>query len=81
MATLYGYTIRYSPGAEKGNPFGGEASVSNCLTPDDAMIKCIRMCLKSGWHPPQWWQFWRWGDTNPPAEAVERARRLEFGPY
>lgn len=67
--TTYGYEIRET------TPYGVEkTSVSGCDSIETAQIEAVRMALYLGWTPPQWWQFWRWGDTKPSAEIVRKAR-------
>jgi len=61
--TLYEQTI-FGP--------NGSVGVSNCKTRGDAVRAAVRMAIKSGWTPPQWWQFWlpRW-----PKDCAEEYQR------
>jgi hypothetical protein len=56
----YGRTIRWTD-------FDGtkhELSVGDCASIQEATQAVIDMAKKSGWRPPRWWEFWRWGDTT-----------------
>lgn len=67
---VYGYTIEYT------EPYGatGSISVNICKTKEEAQSECIRSALKGGWTYPRWWQWWRWGDTRPPFDLVEKIK-------
>lgn len=58
--TRYGYTIEWT------TLEGRQAvTVTDCSTAMEAFEETYRLALKSGWRPPRWWQFWRWGDMTP----------------
>ena len=47
--------------------FGGgkeEFESGGCDTPGEAVMKAYQWAYESGWQPPRWWQWWRWGDTR-----------------
>jgi hypothetical protein len=53
------------------NTLNGRQSVSieGCATWEEARSEALQMAKGSGWKPPRWWQWWRWGDVN--YEAAE----------
>lgn len=42
----------------------GYVMVDGCATRNAAVHKAVDMAIKSGWHPPRWWEFWlpQWSD-------------------
>jgi hypothetical protein len=46
--------------------FGSRESVTvgGCDTREEAMREALKLAKESGWTPPRWWQWWRWGDRN-----------------
>jgi hypothetical protein len=43
-------------------------SVSGCGSPEEARQKAVEWAQRDGWHPPKWWQWWRWNDQPRTAE-------------
>lgn len=46
---LHGQTIH--------GPSGQTVSVGGCPTREEAIWSCVDLAIRSGWRPPQWWQF------------------------
>lgn len=48
--TLYGQRIN--------GPCEQSLWVEGCETREQAIESAVGMAIRSGWHPPRWWQFW-----------------------
>ena len=57
----YGFHISYT----NFNGCKGSFSVTECDSMIEAVNKTIDFAKQCGWTPPKWWQWWRWGDSNP----------------
>jgi hypothetical protein len=62
----------------KWTEFGGnrnEVMTDYHFTPREARKSALRSAIKSGWTPPRWWQWWRWGDTRVNLDFTDVQKR------
>lgn len=60
MKPVYGFAVvrtRFGGGVEK-------FEVNGCSSSEEAVSKAYKWADESGWKPPRWWQWWRFGDTR-----------------
>lgn len=72
-----GGTVYYFGATWKESPyFENSVRLGPFFNAEDGEAALVRCLLASSYHPPKWWEYWRWGENRPSKRVLAKLEAL-----